>query len=98
MEIQEVKTTISVIETAEKNIENWNKLRGRELSIIPTDSEYYKEFKLWAKEKGVYYDGDKEKSPMYINGEVDEVLDLLIKNQEDFIRPHKEKLLFIFEK
>ena len=93
MEMQELKNTISAIETAENNIESWNKLQNRELAIIPTDSEYYKEFKEWKKTKGACYDGEKEKAPMYISGsKTTDVLSVLIKHQEDFMKPHKDKL------
>ena len=93
MEMKELKKIISAIETAENNIENWKKLQNRELAIIPTDSEYYKEFKEWKKTKGACYDGEKEKSPMYISSlKTNNVLSVLIKHQEDFMKPHKDKL------
>lgn len=95
-DLQELKNTISVIEVADKNIDNWNKLKDRELCIIPVDSNYYKEFSEWKKSKGAIYDGEINKSPMYIlNKEANEVLDLLIKHQEDFVKPYKEKLSII---
>jgi len=93
MELQELKNTIAVIESTQKNIDGWNAFRNREIAIIPVDSKYYKEFEEWKKTKGSCYDGEKEKSPMYINGKnTNEVLDLMIKHQEDFAKPHKEKL------
>lgn len=92
-DLQELKNTIAVVETAQNNIDNWNKFKNRELCIIPVDSDYYVEFAEWKKSKGAIYDGEKNKSPMYITGsKSNEVLDLLIKHQEDFARPHKEKL------
>lgn len=93
MELQELKNTIAVIDSAQNNIDSWNKLKNREIAIIPVDSEYYKEFQEWKKTKGACYDGEKEKAPMYINGKkANEVLDLLIKHQEEFAKPHKDKL------
>lgn len=93
MERQELKNILAVVEGAEKNIEGWQALKNRELAIIPTDSEYYKAFEKWKKESGTYYDGKQEKAPSYISGKkAGEVLDLLIKHQEDFMKPHKEKL------
>jgi hypothetical protein len=93
MELKELKNIITVVESVEKNIKGWKSLRGRELAIIPTDSDYYSMFKKWKKESATNYDGEKEKAPSYIHGEkAAEVLDLLIKHQEDFMKPHKEKL------
>lgn len=93
MELQELKNTIAAIESTQNNIDGWNAFKDREIVIIPVDSEYYKEFQEWKKTKGACYDGAKEKSPMYINGKkTNEVLDLLIKHQEDFAKPHKDKL------
>lgn len=93
MDLQELKNTIAVIETAQKNIDGWNFFRNREIAIMPTDSKYYKEFEEWKKTKGVCYDGAKEKAPMYVTGKkTNEVLDLLIKHQEDFAKPYKDKL------
>jgi len=94
-QIQELKNTISVIESAENNIKSFNCLKNRELAIIPVDSEYYIEFQEWIKTKGACYDGKKEKCPMYIDkNEANDFLDLLIKKQEDFAKPHKDKLNF----
>ena len=93
MERQELKNIIAVVEGAERNIEGWQALKNRELAIIPTDSDYYKAFRKWKKENSTYHDREKEISPSYVSGKkACEVLDLLIKHQEDFMNPHKEKL------
>ena len=98
MDLQELKNTIAVIERAESNIEHWNKLRNRELVVIPVDSEYYKEFKIWKNQKGACYNGEKECSPIYINAsKAGGVLDLMIKHQEEFAKPHKEKIHFLLD-
>ena len=93
MNRQELKNTIAVIEGAEQNIDGWQELKNRELVIMPVDSEYYKSFVEWKKNKGEIYDGKQEKAPSYISGKkANKVLDLLIKYQEDFMKPHKQKL------
>ena len=90
MDLQELKNTIAVIERAEANIENWRKLKGREIALIPTDSEYYKKFQDFVKKEKIYYDGENEKAPMYCRA--DKVIGDLIKAQEHFMKPHKEKI------
>ena len=93
MDRQELKNTIAVVEGAERNIDGWQELKNRELAIMSVDSEYYKSFVEWKKSKGAIYDGKQEKAPSYISGKkANEVLDLLIKHQEDFMKPHKQKL------
>lgn len=93
MNITEIENTISVLKSAQSNIYNWSTLKDREVAIIPTDSDYFKTFKEWIKSNNVHYDSEKEKSPMYISkDETNQLVDLMIKNQEDFIKPHKEKL------
>lgn len=88
MDLKKLKNTIAAIEGAESNIEHWNKLRNRELVVIPVDSEYYKEFKIWKKQKGACYNGEKECSPIYISPSKSEpIVDLMIKHQEDFRQP-----------
>lgn len=96
MNLQELKNTIAGIESAQSNIDGWSKLKNRELCIIPVDSGYYTEFAEWKKSKGSIYDGEKEKSPMYVNSKTaNKLLDILINENEDFARPHKEKLSVI---
>ena len=93
MDRQELKNTIAVVEGAERNIDAWQELKNRELVIMPVDSKYYKDFVEWKKTKDGSYDGKQEKAPSYISGKKsNEVLDLLIKHQEDFMKPHKQKL------
>lgn len=93
MKRQELKNLLAVVEGAERNIEGWQALKNRELAIIPTDSNYYKAFEEWKKDKNGIYDGKQEKAPSYISGKkAGEVLDLLIKHQEDFMKTHKQKL------
>ena len=93
MELQNLKNTIAVIESTQNNIKHWNTFKNRELVIIPVDSNYYKEFQEWKKTKGPCYNTDKEESPMYINGKkTNEVLDLLIRHQEEFAKLYNKKI------
>ncbi len=96
MDLQELKKTIAVIESAEGNIEALNKLKNRELAIIPIDGIYYKEFKKWKNENEIFQFGGKEKVPIYVNGKAaNEVLEILIKDEEDIAKPHKDKIASI---
>ena len=91
--LQELKNTIAVVESAQENINRWNKLQGREVAIIPTDSNYYKAFCKWKEGKSVIYNKGKETAPMYVSGgKTNDIVALLVKRQEDFVKPHKEKL------
>jgi hypothetical protein len=99
MNLQELKNTVAAIESAEKNIESWNDLRGRELVIIPADSEYYKDFEKWKKGKEVYFDGKKENPPMYISPcRASVILDVIVKGHEEFANHNKEKISFLLDK
>lgn len=92
MDIQELKCTIAVVEGTQQNIDKWNRLKNREIAMMPTDSHYYKDFQLWIKDK-YRFDGGTENPPMYISGsKTNEVIDLLVKQHEDFVQPHKDKL------
>lgn len=72
MNMQELKITIAVIESCERNINVYESFRGSELVIKPNKSE---------------------KNPIYISGKkANEILDLLKKEEEDFMKPHREKL------
>lgn len=91
--LNELKCTIAVVETAQKNIDGFNSLKNRELAIIPTDSEYFKEFEKFIRTKRPTYDRENEKSPMFISSEKsNKILELLIKHQEDFANKFKEKI------
>jgi len=91
--LQELKNTISVVESAEKNIKKWNKLQGRELAIIPTDSNYYKTFCKWKEGGPCIYNEGTETQPMYVSGgKTNDIISLMIKRWEDFVNPHQEKL------
>ena len=94
MDLQELKNTIAVIESTERNIKGWENLMGRELAIIPTDSEYYKEFQFYIDEKRPSYDGKENPSPTYISSiDSKKVCQLLIDGHNEFQKPHKEKLI-----
>jgi hypothetical protein len=91
MDLQELKKTIAVVESAEGNIEALNKLKNRELAIMPIDGIYYKEFKKWKNENKFFQFGNKEKVPIYVNSKVaNEVLEILIKDEEEIAKPHKD--------
>jgi len=93
MKLDELKKAVSLVEGSEKNIKNWEELKNRELAIIPTDSKYYQAFKEFTKENKTYYDGKKEQSPSYISGKKAYiVINFLIQEEVDFIKPHKQKL------
>ena len=53
MDLQKLKNKISVVEQADRNIENYQKLKGREIALIPTDSDYYRNFEDWAKKEEI---------------------------------------------
>lgn len=65
-------------------------MKQKELALIATDSDYWKEFNEWKNTKGYCYDGNKEKAPMYVHA--DRLISELIKRQEQFMKPHKERL------
>jgi len=94
MELTELKNIISLIESSEMNIKNWSALKDRELAIIPTDSQYYKEFEEYIKtKKSGCYDSSKEKSPMYLtSSRTNEFVDMQIKHHEEHIKPFIAKL------
>lgn len=94
MEIQEISNLVSLIQSNDKNIKNWEKLKGRELCIIPSDSDYYKLFQEWVKKNyNCGYDGEKNVQPSYIYGTtVTEFLDIQINELNKFIEPHKARL------
>lgn len=93
MDLQELKNTIAVIEVTESNIKGWENLIGRELAVIPTDSEYYKEFQFYATDKRPPYDGKENPAPIYISScESKKVCQLLIDGHNEFQKPHKQKL------
>lgn len=96
MDLKELKKTIAIIESAESNIDTLNKLKNRELALIPIDSIFFKEFKRWKNENEIFQFGDKEKVPLYIDGKTaNEVLEILIKDEEDIAKPHKDKITSI---
>lgn len=94
MDIKEISSIVSLIKSNDRNIEGWEKLKGRELCIIPTDSDYYKEFQVWVKENySCRYDGEKNVQPSYVSGSTaTEFLDIQIDRLNKFIEPHKAKL------
>jgi hypothetical protein len=98
MNLQELKNKIAVVESADNNIKNYNKLKGRELAIIPTDSDYFRNFKDYVEREKIYYDGETEKSPMYISkSNSDKIIDSLIDLQIDFSASHRSDLSLIIE-
>lgn len=99
MDLQKLKNKIAVVEQADRNIENYQKLKGREIALIPTDSDYYRNFEDWAKKEKIHYDGETEKSPMYMSkSDADRVIDLLIDFQKDFSSVSRADLSIILSK
>lgn len=93
MDIQELKNSIAVIETGLKNIERLKDFQNRQIAIIPTESEYWRTFQEWVKINRIRYGEKEESPPMYVPAvKTNKLLELLIKAQEDFIRPHKDKI------
>lgn len=84
MKNQEIENTKAVISASEDNIKGWMNLQNRELAIMPTDSKYYKKFKVWIHTQGGCFDDKEEQSPLYISGNVvTEFLDIQIaRNQK----------------
>jgi CRISPR/Cas system Type II protein with McrA/HNH and RuvC-like nuclease domain len=98
MDLQKLKNTISVVESADNNIKNYEKLKGRELALIPTDSDYFRNFKHYVEKEKIYYDGETEKSPMYISkSNSDKIINILIDTQINFSALHRSDLLRIME-
>lgn len=92
MDLKELKTAITMIESSESNIKSWNSLKGRELMVIPTDSEVYKEFQHFIKERSIHYDGKENPQPVYISKMSNEVCQLIIDNHYSFSKPYRDKI------
>ena len=95
MDLQKLKNKIAVVEQADRNIENYKKLKGREIALIPTDSDYYRNFEDWAKKEEIHF----SVSPMYMSkSDADRVIDLLIDFQKDFSSSARADLSIILSK
>ena len=92
MDLKELKTAISIIESSESNIKSWENLSGRELMVIPTDSEVYKEFKHFVNERSIYYDGKQNPQPIFISSMSKKVCKLIIDDHLEFAKPYKDKI------
>lgn len=94
MDYQKIKNTVAAIEAVEKNIEGYNTWLGREIVIMPIDSDYFMEFQEWKKNKGSgTYDSGKNKAPMYFSGkEVEGIVNLLTESANAFTGPLIEEL------
>lgn len=98
MDIQELKAAIALIESSESNIKSWENLKGRELMVIPTDSEVYKEFQHFVKERNIYYDGKENPQPIFISQMSDDVCQLIIDTHNEFAKPYRNKIEPILSK
>lgn len=92
MDLHKLKSTISVIESADSNIKSWENLKGRELMVIPTDSEIFKEFNHFIKERRIHYDGKENPQPIYISAMSEEVCQLIIDSYNNFAEPYRNKI------
>ena len=92
--LKRAKELDSLISGIDQNIENYALLKEKkEFAIISTEDRLYKELMDYKEKNKIYFDRKDNQAIIYLSGErKNEVLDLLIKKQEDFINPFKKEL------
>jgi hypothetical protein len=93
METHEISDIVSVIENNQRKKDVYNGLKDRSLLLIPVDSQYYHDFQMWRDLKYRTHLDKKEEPRIYIQPkEANIVVDALIKNIDNFLKPFQEKL------